>query len=102
MEGSQCVLLSYLGELFMFKECKVLSYNKFMNILVFDYDGNKIQTTVVLDEKAKSVFVKYENGKYEIISKDINEKQNNIGVNEKDILSKPVKKKGPKTEHVSE
>lgn len=91
-----------LGELTMVKECKVLSYNKFMNILVFDYDGNKIQTTVVLDEKAKSVFVKYENEKYEIISKDIYEKQNNIEVNEKDILLKPVKKKGQKSENISE
>ena len=91
-----------LEELTMVKECKVLSYNKFMNILVFDYDGNKIQTTVVLDEKAKSVFVKYENEKYEIISKNIYEKQNNIEVNEKDILLKPVKKKGQKSENISE
>lgn len=91
-----------LEELTMVKECKVLSYNKFMNILVFDYDGNKIQTTVVLDEKAKSVFVKYENGKYEIISKDIYEKQKNIEANEKDVLTKPVKKKGQKSENISE
>lgn len=86
----------------MVKECKVLSYNKFLNILVFEYDGNKIQTTVTLDENTKSVFVKYENGKYEIISKDIYQKQNNIEVNEKDILSKPIKKKGQKSENISE
>lgn len=86
----------------MVKECKVLSYNKFMNILVFDYDGNKIQTTVVIDEKSKSIFVKYENAKYEIISKDIYEKQKNIEVNEKDVLSKPVKRKGQKSENISE
>lgn len=86
----------------MVKECKVLSYNKFLNILVFEYDGNKIQTTVTLDENTKSVFVKYENGKYEIISKDIYQKQNNIEVNEKVILSKPIKKKGQKSENISE
>lgn len=86
----------------MIKECKVLSYNKFLNILVFEYDGNKIQATVTLDENIKSVFVKYENGKYEIVSKNDYVKQDNVEVNEKNIFTKPVKKKGQKTENVSE
>lgn len=54
----------------MIKECKVLSYNKFLNILVFDYDGKQIQTTVHLDSEFKTVFVDYRNGKYKIVSKN--------------------------------
>lgn len=58
----------------MIKECKVISYNKFLNILVFDYDGKQIQTTAVLDSECKTVFVKYQNNKYEIVSKNEYEK----------------------------
>ena len=59
----------------MIKECKVLSYNKFLHILVFDYDGKQIQTTAILDTECKTVFVKkYEDGKYEIVSKNEYEK----------------------------
>lgn len=59
----------------MIKECKVLSYNKFLHILVFDYDGKQIQTTAILDTECKTVFVKkYEDGKYEIVSKSEYEK----------------------------
>lgn len=58
----------------MIKECKILSYNKFLNILVFDYNGKPIQTTVVIDADCKTVFVKYKDGKYEIISKSEYEK----------------------------
>lgn len=54
----------------MIKECKVLSYNKFLNILVFDYNGKAIQTTVVINTDCKTVFVKYKDGKYEIVSKN--------------------------------
>lgn len=53
----------------MIKECKVLSYNKFLNILVFDYSGKQIQTTAKLDTECKTVFVKYKDGKYEVVSK---------------------------------
>lgn len=68
----------------MIKECKVLSYNKFLNILVFDYEGKQIQTTVKLDTKCKTIFIKYEDGKYKIVSKneydkyirDFNKKKN--------------------------
>jgi hypothetical protein len=54
----------------MIKECKVLSYNKFLHILVFDYDGKQIQTTAILDTECKTVFVKYKDGKYEVVSKN--------------------------------
>lgn len=86
----------------MIKECKVLSYNKFLNILVFEYDGNKIQTTVTLDEDTKSVYVKYENGKYEIVSKNDYDKQNNVEINKENVFTKPVKKRGQKAENASE
>ena len=52
----------------MIKECKVLSYNKFLNILVFDFNGKQIQTTAKLDTECKTVFVKYKDGKYEVVS----------------------------------
>ena len=58
----------------MIKECKVLSCNKYLNILVFDYDGKQIQITAKLDTECKTVFVKYKDGKYEIVSKDEYEK----------------------------
>lgn len=58
----------------MIKECKVLSYNKFLNILVFDFDGKQIQTTTKFDAECKIVFVKYKDGKYEIVSKNEYEK----------------------------
>ena len=58
----------------MIKECKVLSYNKYLNILVFDFDGKQIQTTAKLDTECKTVFVKYKDGKYEIVSKSEYEK----------------------------
>lgn len=58
----------------MIKECKVLSYNKFLNILVFEYEGKQIQTTFVLDSEVKTVFVKYKDKKYEIVSRQEYEK----------------------------
>ena len=58
----------------MIKECKVLSYNKFLNILVFDYDGKQIQITAKLDTKYKTIFFKYKDFKYEIIKKNEYEK----------------------------
>lgn len=58
----------------MIKECKILFYNKFLNILVFDYDGKPIQTTTIVDDDRKTVFVKYKDGKYTIVSKDEYEK----------------------------
>lgn len=58
----------------MIKECKVLSYNKFLNILVFDYSGKQIQTTAKLDTECKTVFVKYKDGKYEVVNKNEYEK----------------------------
>lgn len=54
----------------MIKECKVLSYNRFLNILVFEYDNKQIQTTAHLDGESKTVFVEYTSGQYRIVSKD--------------------------------
>ena len=80
----------------MIKECKVLSYNKFLHILVFDYDVKQIQTTAILDTECKTVFVKkYEDGKYEIVSKNEYEKSIRNSKKKKD---KDETKESPKTE----
>ena len=87
----------------MIKECIVLSYNKFLHILVFDYDGKQIQTTAILDTECKSVFVKkYEDGKYEIVSKNEYEKsiRNSKKKKEKDETLKSPKVED--SENVSE
>ena len=75
----------------MIKECKVLSYNKYLNILVFDFNGKQIQTTAKLDTECKTVFVKYKDGKYEIVSKNEYEKSIRSFNKKKDEISKPVK-----------
>lgn len=72
----------------MVKECKVLSYNSFLNILVFDYNGKSIQTTAIIDTDCKSVFVKYNDGKYEIVSKDEYQKSVENSIKKK---SEPMK-----------
>ena len=80
----------------MFKECKVLSYNKFLNILVFDYDGKQIQTTVKLDDGCKTVYVKYEDGVCEFVDKEKymkmvskNKKKSEKVINVEDIENVP-------------
>lgn len=75
----------------MIKECKVISYNKFLNILVFDYEGTRIQTTSVLNNETRTVFVKYKNGKYEIVNKDDYDKYNRES--RKRILLQKLQKK---------
>lgn len=86
MKSSFLTTLQFIEVTNMIKECKVFSYNKFLNILVFDYDGKSIQTTAILDAECKTVFVKYKEGKYEIVSKNeydkyirgLNKKNNEI------------------------
>ena len=46
----------------MIKECKVLSCNPFLNIVVIDFDGKTIQMTGKIDKDVKTIFVKYEDG----------------------------------------
>lgn len=84
----------------MIKECKVLSYNKFLNILVFDYDGKSIQITAILDTECKTVFAKYKDGKYEIVSKNEYDKYIRGLNKKKDEISKSVKEN--KSEDISE
>lgn len=84
----------------MIKECKVLSYNKFLNILVFDFNGVKIQITAKLDTECKTVFVKYKDGKYEIVSKNEYEKSIRNVNKKKEEMSKVVLDK--KTDDFSE
>ena len=58
----------------MIKECKVLSCNPFLNIIVIDFDGKTIQMTGKIDKDVKTIFVKYEDGIATISSKEDYEK----------------------------
>ena len=58
----------------MIKECKVLSCNPFLNIIVIDFDGKTIQMTGKIDKDVKTIFVKYENGIATVSSKEDYEK----------------------------
>lgn len=58
----------------MIKKCKVISYNKFLHILVFEFEGIKIQMTHTIVEDVKEVFVKFDGGKYFIVDKSEYEK----------------------------
>lgn len=54
----------------MIKECKVLSCNPFLNIIVIDFDGKTIQMTGKIDKDTKTIFVKYEDNFATISSKE--------------------------------
>ena len=58
----------------MIKECKVLSCNPFLSIIVIDFDGKTIQMTGKIDKDVKTIFVKYEDGVATISSKEDYEK----------------------------
>lgn len=60
----------------MIKECKVLSYNKYLNILVFVYNDKEIQTTYICENIPNTVYVKFDNGRYRLVSRRSYEKQN--------------------------
>lgn len=70
----------------MIKECKVLSYNKYLNILVFQFEDKQIQTTAEIDEKCKVVYVKHKDDKYEIVTKSEYERFTR-GQKKKEIIS---------------
>ena len=76
----------------MIKECKVLSCNPFLNIIVIDFDGKTIQMTGKIDKDVKAIFVKYENGVATISSKEDYEKS----------LKPKVVKKPKKVEAIEE
>lgn len=58
----------------MIKECKVLSCNPFLNIIVIDFDGKTIQMTGKIDKAVKTIYVKYEDGIATVSSKEDYEK----------------------------
>mgnify|MGYP003302600230 CR=1 FL=1 len=58
----------------MIKECKVLSCNPFLNIIVIDFDGKTIQMTGKINKDTKTIYVKYEDGVATISSKEDYEK----------------------------
>lgn len=67
----------------MIKECKVLSCNPFLNIIVIDFDGKTIQMTGKIDKDTEIIFVKYEDGVATISSKEDYEKSLKIKVSKK-------------------
>ena len=58
----------------MIKECKVLSCNPFLNIIVIDFDGLHIQMKGKIDKDAETIYVKYEDGIATVSSKEDYEK----------------------------
>lgn len=58
----------------MIKECKVLSHNPYLNSILVDFEGMKIQFTGKIEEGTKTIYVKYENGIATIVSNDEYEK----------------------------
>lgn len=58
----------------MIKKCKVISYNKFLHILVFEFEETKIQMTHTIVEDVKEVYVKFDGGKYFIVERSEYEK----------------------------
>lgn len=54
----------------MIKKCKIISYNKFLHILVFDFEGTQIQMTHTIVEDVKEIYVKFDGGNYYIVDKN--------------------------------
>lgn len=54
----------------MIKECNVISYNKFLHILVFEYEGKRIQITAEIDSGSKVVYVKHSDDQYTLVNID--------------------------------
>ena len=75
----------------MIKECKVLAYNKHLNILAIEYDSRQIQLTATLaDPASKFVFIKCNGNKYEVVSKTDYEKYYNDSKKPKRAKKEPV------------
>lgn len=71
----------------MIKECKVLSYNKWLKIAVIECDGMKIQITCDIEPDTKKTYVKCEKGVYRVVSKEEYEKTGNkINVKKKEKI----------------
>lgn len=73
----------------MIRKCKITYHNKFLNIIVFEFNGKEIQMTSNIPVGTSVVYVKYEGNKYSIVSKQEYDKSNktlkNINVAEKTI-----------------
>lgn len=72
----------------MIKECKVLSYNPFLNIIVVEFGDKIIQMTGKIDKGVKTIFVNYEDGIATISSKEDCEKSLDVKA-----INKPKKVK---------
>ena len=91
----------------MIKECKVLFYNPFLNIVVVDFEGLHIQLTGKIDEGAETICVKYENGIATIVSKEtydkssktkVDKKSKKAKITETDLVDEVVKSEAVKEE----
>ena len=72
----------------MIKECKVLSYKKYLSILVFEFDGKEIQTTATINPECATVFIKNnKDGRYEVVSRNEHEKYINNLSKKKNVKS---------------
>jgi hypothetical protein len=66
----------------LIKQCEVLSYNPYSNVLAFKYDGLNIQITIdkQLDKKVRNVYIKFENNTYTLSDEKEIEKQEKVKV----------------------
>ena len=74
----------------MIKKCKIISYNKFLNILVFEYDKKRIQTNHILENDEKFVYVKRKGTEFEITNED-DYKKNLVEKNKNNSIKNPKK-----------
>lgn len=68
------LLSHYQSEVRMIKECKIISYNKPLHIIVFKFEEKLIQTTSDIADGTQTIYVNFNNGKYSICSKSDYEK----------------------------
>lgn len=53
----------------MIQKCNITYHNKFLNIIVFKFNDKEIQMTLDIPDGTEVVYIKYENGKYSVVSK---------------------------------
>lgn len=88
----------------MIKECKVILQNS--ELFVVNFDDKQIQFPYTLDV-GKTVFVKYEDGKYSIVKKNekkVSQKQpcKKVEIPEKDLKSSKIEVTKTKTEKAND
>ena len=79
----------------MIQKCKVTYHNKFLNIIVFEFKNKEIQMTLDIPEGTKVVYIKYENGKYSVVSE---QEYNNSKISTKNVQKTAKEKTSEKSE----